>query len=132
MNKQEMRRLGLLPYKEGEIQGWVSRPRRRRRRRPRIQEMTIERVEVQATTRRLRANWTMEPVEGITMISEEAVDNLTQIITDEIDQDIVEQVEVESNTEFDDWPQNEEIGEPEPRTFIQAMRRYFNRRNDDN
>ena len=94
--------------------------------------MTIERVEVQATTRRLRANWTMEPVEGITMISEEAVDNLTQIITDEIDQDIVEQVEVESNTEFDDWPQNEEIGEPEPRTFIQAMRRYFNRRNDDN
>lgn len=93
MTKQEMRRLGLIPYKENtDTSGWMTtRPRRRRRRPPNrtIPEMTIERVEVNIPSRRMRGTWSQvreEPDD--TVVSDEAVDHLTQ----QIDNDILEQM----------------------------------------
>jgi hypothetical protein len=114
MNKQEMRRLGILPYEEDEIiveNTWHSGVVRRRRRDVQQLNFTVERTEVVPRSRRINRE---------TGRIEEVTERLAQEIAESVDRDILEQIETEAQlTEafgqpqeenFAEWPPNEEVG----------------------
>lgn len=87
MNKQEMRRLGLIPYEENtDTSGWMTtRPRRRRR--ARLEDITIERTEINIPSRRMNG-WRHIDVP----ISDEVIERAAQQLSDSIDQTLIEQL----------------------------------------
>lgn len=145
MTKQEMRRLGLLPYQEDEPQ-WVGR-RRRRRRTPDGEfigtimdgAFTVHRQEVTTGTRRLRAEWRMEPAEELEIMhSPEAIEQIAR----EIDQEIIDRINSEVQGQQivirDDEHLAEEFGQPdihpnrfeeEPSFALRAWRNFIARFN---
>ena len=118
-----LRRLGVLPY--------LDEPPRARRREPDTNWHS---------GRRLRGEWTMElqedlrAVHGIDLETE-----LAETLAREIDTEIVQGLRIQAEEIVEDVEPYREaqfagdmnIEEGEPRTFIQAMRRYFRRNNDN-
>jgi len=91
MNKQELRRLGVLPYEENDTTVWMPGQRRdmrgrRFRRRPPEGLVEIIRTEDNLPSRRLQGGWTMRILEEATesmegMISDAELETITAEIS---------------------------------------------------
>jgi len=90
MNKQELRRLGVLPYEEDtDTSGWMTTQRRRRRRRPPrpiepvpMPDFEVIRTEVNMPSRRLVARWNAEENRQETVI--ERVEQINETVQEPI------------------------------------------------
>ena len=110
MNTQELRRLGVLPYEEEEPR-WLGRDRRD------IPHFTIERIEVNTPSRRMRGTWD----EALN----DAVERMSDEIVTEIDQEFLDEI----NNTVSDEPVNETVTVVEPvmGEQVNIMRRILQR-----
>lgn len=148
MNKQELRRLGVLPYEDAPRRTLTVQERpwftadglTREQVVGNLDGVTVTTQRIQAQGRTLRDNWTLEQSpEIVNLVSDE----LAEEITAEIDTSIIQEINQSMMTngiqpnpfqdeEFDDWPPNEQTGTNEP-SWLESFTTWINRvrRNND-